>query len=84
MRILCEKYAHRLTLVYIPAYSPEFMPMEQFWNDWRNHVTHNHDREHIRDLAANSDACFAHCKCNPQRLLQTLGSPFAKQQENKT
>lgn len=84
VRAVREKYAQRLTLVYIPAYSPECMPMEQLWNDWRDNVTHNHDREHIRDLAADSDAYFARCKRNPQQVLQTLGSPFAKHQENKT
>jgi len=84
VRALCQKYAHRLTLIYIPTYSPECMPMEQLWNDWRDNVTHNHDRDQINELTADSDLYFARCKRNPQRVLQTLGSPFAKRQRNKT
>lgn len=84
VRALCDKYGPRLTLIYIPAYSPDCMPMEQFWNDWRDNVTHNHDRSQINKLAADSDGYFARCKRNPQRVLHTIGSPFAKRQRNKT
>src|SRR5512147_393972 len=41
---LLETYDRRLRLRYLPSYSPECMPMETFWNDWRDQVTHNHDR----------------------------------------
>ena len=33
VRALCAKYGDRLKLIYLPAYSPECMPMEQLWND---------------------------------------------------
>ena len=84
VRAVGEKYGYRLKLIYLPAYSPECMPMEQLWNDWRDNVTHNLDRDQLKDLAADSDAYFACCKRNPQRVLRTLGSPFANRQRNKT
>lgn len=84
VRALCDKYGARLRLIYIPAYSPDCMPMEQLWNDWRDNVTHNHERSQISKLAADSDGYFARCKRNPQRVLRTIGSPFAKRQRHKT
>lgn len=84
VQALCDKYGSRLKLIYIPAYAPECMPMEQLWNDWRDNVTHNHERSQINKLAADSDGYFARCTRNPQRVLHTIGSPFANRQRNKT
>lgn len=84
VRDLCEKYGQRLILVFIPKYAPECMPMEHLWNDWRDNVTHNHDRDQIQELTADSDRYFARCKRNPQRVLHTIGSPFARRQEHQT
>jgi hypothetical protein len=50
--------------------------MEQLWNDWRDHVTHNHDRSHIEDLEGDSDRYFQRRSRNKQAVLHTLGSPF--------
>jgi hypothetical protein len=38
---LLKRYGGRVRLRYPPSYSPECMPMERFWNDWRDQVTHN-------------------------------------------
>jgi transposase len=84
VRALCDKYGPRLKLIYIPAYAPECLPMEHLWNDWRDNVTHNHERSQINQLAADSDGYFARCKRHPQRVLHTIGSPFAHHQRNKT
>ncbi len=75
---LLKRYRRRLRLRYIPSYAPECMPMELFWNDWRDHVTHNHDRETIIDLEKDSDRYFVWCAKHPQAVLRTIGSPFAK------
>ena len=75
---LLKRYGRRLRLRYIPSYAPECMPMELFWNDWRDHVTHNHERETIFDLERDSDRYFAWCAKHPQAVLHTIGSPFAK------
>jgi hypothetical protein len=43
----------------LPSYSPECMPMELLWNDWRDNVTHNHDRLKITGLSHLANADFA-------------------------
>lgn len=84
VRQLCQRYGPRLKLVYIPKYSPECMPMELFWNDWRDNVTHNHDRTALDELTGDSDRYLRRRKRNPGAVLRTLGSPFAARQTSKT
>lgn len=84
VRQLCERVGHRLKLVFIPKYSPECMPMELFWNDWRDHVTHNHDRLTLGQLVGDSDRYMRRQKHNPQALLRTIGSQFAERKRLKT
>ena len=80
---LLKRYDGRLRLRYLPSYSPECMPMETFWNDWRDQVTHNHDRLKITDLEKDSDRYFAHCAHHPDQVLRRIGSPFAKRCQNR-
>lgn len=84
VRQLCEHYGRQLHLVYIPKYSPECMPMELFWNDWRDNVTHNHDRTVLKELTGDSDRYLRRRKRNPKTVLRTLGSPFAARQRFKS
>lgn len=84
VRALLERYGRRLRLRYTPGYSPECMPIEQLWEDWRDQVTHNHDRTQIKRLEGDSDNYFARCKRNPQKVLRTIGSPFAGRHNRKT
>lgn len=74
---LLRRYKRRLKLRYVPSYSPECMPMELLWNDWRDQVTHNHDRLKISELEGNSDRYFARCARQPAVVLRRIGSPFA-------
>jgi hypothetical protein len=39
----------------VPTYDPDSMPMELLWNDWRDQVTHNHDRDRITELGVVSE-----------------------------
>ena len=57
--------------------------MEIFWNDWRDQVTHNHDRLKIKDLEKDSDCYFARCARHPDDVLRRIGSPFAKHSQNR-
>jgi transposase len=84
VRQLLEHYGRRLKLHYLPGYSPECMPMEWLWEDWRDQVTHNHDRTEIKRLERDSDNYFARCARNPPKVLRTIGSPFAGRQNRKT
>ena len=80
---LLQRYGRR-GVRFIPTYSPECMPMEQLWNDWRDNVTHNHDRNALSQLLADSDCYFQRRKRDPQGVLRTIGSPFACRQKCKT
>ncbi|RPI65689.1 MAG: hypothetical protein EHM38_11320 [Geobacteraceae bacterium] len=57
--------------------------MEIFWNDWRDQVTHNHDRLKIKDLEKDSDCFFARRARHPDDVLHRIGSPFAKHSQNR-
>ena len=72
---LLKTYGKRLRLRYVP--------METFWNDWRDQVTHNHDRLKIKDLEKDSDGYFARCARHPEAVLRRIGSPFAKRSQNR-
>lgn len=80
---LLRKYGRRLHLRYVPGYSPECSPMELLWNDWRDQVTHNHDRSKMCDLETDSDDYFAECDRHPDAVLRRIGSPFAKRRQNR-
>ena len=73
---LLKRHRGRLKLRYVPSYSPQCMPMELLWNDWRGHVTHNHERLRIAELESDSDSYFARRAHNPKAVLEAIGSPF--------
>jgi transposase len=75
---LLRRHGTHLTLRYLPGYSPECMPIETLWNDWRKKVTHNHDRSQIEQLEGDSDRYFKRRGRNRRGVLKTLGSPFQK------
>jgi len=78
---LLKRYGRRVTLRYVPSYSPECSPMELLWNDWRDNVTHNHDRDRIEELERDSDNYFKRRARDPQTVLRTLASPFGKREK---
>jgi transposase len=80
---LLKRYGRQLKIRYIPSYSPECMPMEWFWNDWRDHVTHNHDRLKLAELEHDSDRYFASKARHPKAVLKTIGSPFVNHRQNR-
>ncbi len=80
---LLARYGRRLTLRYIPGYSPDCNPMEQLWNDWRDNVTHNHDRSQIGELEGDSDCYFERRARDPNSVLHTLSSPFERRRQNR-
>jgi hypothetical protein len=92
VRQLLEHYGRRLKLHYLPGYSPECMPtrtcggagVDWLWEDGRDLVTHNLDRTEIKRLERDSDNYFARCARNPQKVLRTIGSPFADRPNRRT
>lgn len=63
-------------------YSPDCQPMEELRNDWRDHVTHNHDRLRIGELEGDREHYFAESAQDPAGVLRTIASPIAKRREN--
>jgi len=64
--------------------SPDCMPMELSWNDWRDNLSRDHDRSALHELTGDSDCYMRRRKRNTQALLRTLGSPFVGRQRCKT
>jgi transposase len=76
VQLLVTKFDRRLTLRYLPSYSPDCMPMELLWNDWRDNVTHNHNRSSIMDLERDSTRYFRRRSSDKIAVLRTINSPF--------
>lgn len=47
-----ELVSHKLELIFLPPYSPELNPIEQFWKFMRQQVTHNRYYEDFNDLVS--------------------------------
>jgi transposase len=82
VRGLLQRYGRRLRLRYVPLYSPDCQPLEKLWNHWRDNVTHNHDRLRIEELEGDSDHYFEARAHDPDGVLLTISSPFAKRRQN--
>lgn len=79
---MLKRYGRHLQLRYMPGYSPERVPMELFRNDWRDHITHDHDRLKMSELEQDSDRYFAGRARDPKAVLKTIGSPFVNRLQN--
>lgn len=74
-----DEHAGRVVIVFLPTYSPDLQPAERLWRQWRPSVTHNHVRDKMADLHADSDAWLARMAANPKDVLTALGRPFIAQ-----
>ena len=74
-----DQHAGQVVLVFLPTYSPDLQPTERLWRQWRPNVTHNHIRDRIADLQADSDAWLARMAANPKDTLRIVGHPFIVQ-----
>ena len=83
VREVLRRYGRRLRLRHTPKYEPDGMPMEQLWDDWRQQVTHNHDRLRIEELEDDSDHYFEDRAQDPAGVLRKISSPFAKRRQNR-
>jgi transposase len=67
-----DALAGRIVLVFLPRYSPDLQPAERLWRQWRPNVTHNHTRETIETLQADSDSWLARMAAEPAAVLQAI------------
>lgn len=66
-----EEYRTRLTLVFLPPYSPELNPTERVWRITRRKVTHNRYFPEIKDLRQSLVNQFAQWR-QPNETLRVL------------
>jgi len=81
---LLDRYGRRLKFHYLPSYSPEEMPLEEIWNDWRDHVTHNHERDQLGDLKGDSRRYFSRKARDPAGVLRTMSKSSARFRQKHT
>jgi len=74
VRTALNDLAGRVVLVFLPTYSPDLQPAERLWRQWRPNVTHNHTREKMVDLLADSDGWLSRIAADPGALLRALGN----------
>lgn len=68
-----DAHSGQVVLAFLPPYSPDLQPGERLWRQWRPNVTHNHVRDKMDDLQADSDWWLRKMAANPQAVLQALG-----------
>lgn len=78
VRRFLDAWRGSVVLVYLPAYSPDLMPAEQIWRQWRPNVTHNHTRSEMEPLVGDSDRWFERQNCTPSNVLRMLVIPCAR------
>jgi transposase len=61
-----------IQIVRLPAYSPDFMPVEALWRWLRENVTHNHCHDTAEELIARVTAFTANINLNPYVLADRL------------
>jgi transposase len=83
VRRALDELAGRVVLVFQPKYSPELQPTERLWRQWRPNVTHNHCRDQMLDLQADSDGWLGRTAANPAAVLQAIGRSVIPQPTSK-
>ena len=74
-----DAHCGQVVLVFLPPYSPDLQPGERLWRQWRPNVTHNHVRDKMTDLQADSDCWLSKMAADPRAVLQALGLPATSQ-----
>nr|MDO8117096.1 IS630 family transposase [Candidatus Sigynarchaeota archaeon] len=58
-----DAVSHKLKVLFLPPYSPELNPIEQFWKYMRYKITHNRYYEHFTDLTSELRGFLVQSKC---------------------
>ena len=71
LRPFLQRVRHRLTLLFLPPYSPQLAPIERVWKLARRLATHNHYFATLGELVAAVVRCFQRWR-KPNRVLHRL------------
>jgi hypothetical protein len=69
--------SHLIELIRLPAYSPEFNPIEGVWKLTRKKTTHNRFYATVEERDAALCKTFAFFQCHPESRTPDLGSEGA-------
>ena len=61
-----------LTLIPLPAYTPNLMPMENLWRKMREEVTRNHCHDSMRHFFDACKAFIDRINAHPNQILTRL------------
>jgi transposase len=70
----CAAHAARLTVHQLPAYSPDYNPIEHLWRNIKRQNTHNRYFPTFADLTTAVEAARTHFQAHPAEVLQLMGT----------
>ncbi len=68
MKVFFETHAERLTIEQLPAYSPDFNPIEHLWKKVKKEATHLKHFPEFTDLQYEVDRALLHCAQTPREI----------------
>jgi transposase len=68
-----EQHQDRITVCQLPAYSPDYNPIEYLWRKTKKQATHNKYFEHYEQLVATVNRALDHFAATPAAVLGLFG-----------
>ncbi len=72
-REFLAQHQDRITVCQLPAYSPDYNPIEYLWRKTKKQATHNKYFEHYEQLVAAVNRALAHLATTPVAILGLFG-----------